>query len=149
MINEMTHLAGTPFEAVRKIDESNKSSKPIMDGMISNRPFRTLKSDLRLRPLYHRKDHRIEGQINIAIIAYYFVHYIRTKLSQHQRQDSWQSIQGELNSWQRITVRLSKSRQRQIEIAVDANPQDFNELIRNHMGLEKSNHLVKKIVTLR
>ncbi|MCY4267299.1 MAG: transposase [Flavobacteriaceae bacterium] len=66
--------------------------------------FRTLKSDLRLRPLSHQKDHRIEAHIHITIIAYYFVHYIRTKLRQHQLHDSWQSIQKELNRWQRTTV---------------------------------------------
>jgi len=91
----------------------------------------------------------MEGHSNIAIIAYDFVHYIRTKLRQHPIHDSWESIQKELNSWKRTMVMLSKNRKRRIELLVDAEPEDLSRHIRNHMGLEKSNHLVKRVVKLR
>ena len=39
--------------------------------------FRAFKSDLRLRPIYHRKDCRIEAHIFITVLSYFAVHLIR------------------------------------------------------------------------
>ena len=44
--------------------------------------FRSLKSELGLRPIYHHKPIRTEGHLFITVIAYQLVQVIRTRLRQ-------------------------------------------------------------------
>ncbi len=46
--------------------------------------FRTLKSALGLRPVYHQKDIRIEGHLFICILSYHLVNIIQTKLQKEK-----------------------------------------------------------------
>ena len=46
--------------------------------------FRSLKSELGLRPIYHQKDSRVEGHIFLTLLAYHIIHTIRYQLKQHQ-----------------------------------------------------------------
>ena len=46
--------------------------------------FRSLKSELGLRPIYHQKDSRIEGHIFLTLLAYHIIHTIRYQLKQHK-----------------------------------------------------------------
>jgi len=46
--------------------------------------FRCLKSDIRIRPVYHQKDHRIEGHIYLTLLAYQVVNAIRHMLWANQ-----------------------------------------------------------------
>ena len=39
--------------------------------------FRSLKTDLGLRPVFHRIDRRVEGHLFISVLAYHFVHTLR------------------------------------------------------------------------
>ena len=41
--------------------------------------FRSLKTDLGLRPVFHRIDRRVEGQLFISVLAYHFVHTLRLR----------------------------------------------------------------------
>ena len=42
--------------------------------------FRSLKSELGLRPIWHHKDERVSTHLFIAVLAYHGVHLIRTRL---------------------------------------------------------------------
>ena len=42
--------------------------------------FRSLKTDLGLRPVHHQIERRVEGHLFISVLAYYFVHTIRLQL---------------------------------------------------------------------
>ena len=42
--------------------------------------FRSLKTELRLRPIWHSKDSRISAHLFIGVLAYHGVHLIRTRL---------------------------------------------------------------------
>ena len=54
--------------------------------------FRSLKSELGLRPIYHRKEERVNGHIFITLIAYHLVQTIRYQLKAEHINDSWQTI---------------------------------------------------------
>ena len=74
------------------------------------RTFRTLKSELGLRPIYHSKDVQIETHLLISVLAYHAVQLIRTKLKEKGIHDSWSTLQFELNQWQRITTVLPNNK---------------------------------------
>ena len=42
--------------------------------------FRSLKSELGLRPIYHWKPQRAEAHLFVTVLAYQLVHVIRTRL---------------------------------------------------------------------
>jgi transposase len=54
--------------------------------------FRSLKSDLNIRPVYHQNDTRIASHIYLTILAYQLVNTIRYMLKQNGMHMGWQHI---------------------------------------------------------
>ena len=54
--------------------------------------FRVLKSDLDMRPIFHSKAEHIEAHLNLAVLAYYVVSFIRHKLKSRQIHHSWGEV---------------------------------------------------------
>jgi transposase len=54
--------------------------------------FKALKGELGLRPVYHKKDGRVESHIFISTLAYQLVNGVRRKLMAHGINDSWDTI---------------------------------------------------------
>jgi len=59
--------------------------------------FRCLKSDLDIRPIFHKKDAYIEPHIWIGIFAYQIVNYIRIQLKESNINLSWSTIVNIMN----------------------------------------------------
>ena len=54
--------------------------------------FRTLKSDLGLRPNRHHTEPRADGHVFITVLAYHLLHHILFSLSRQRDNRNWQSI---------------------------------------------------------
>ena len=54
--------------------------------------FRTLKSDLDCRPVFHQKEANIESHLNLAVLAYFIVSFIRYRLKQNNIHHCWTEI---------------------------------------------------------
>ena len=68
--------------------------------------FRSLKSELGLRPVYHQKTDRVTSHLFITVIAYHLVHLIRTKLKAEGITTSWSGLRKQLAGQSRITVTM-------------------------------------------
>jgi len=66
--------------------------------------FRTLKSDLGLRPVYHQKEHRCEGHIFITILAYHLLQWIEHGLRIRGEYMSWASVRRLLQTHAYTTI---------------------------------------------
>jgi len=66
--------------------------------------FRSLKSDLGLRPVFHTTEGRTEGHLFITVLAYQCVHLIRTELHKHGIHDSWATLHRILSVQRRVTA---------------------------------------------
>ena len=73
--------------------------------------FRSLKSELGLRPIYHHKALRTEGHLFITVLAYQLVQVIRRRLRQHGQHESWTLLRRILNGQQRITATFRRDDQ--------------------------------------
>ena len=73
--------------------------------------FRSLKSELGLRPIYHHKALRTEGHLFITVMAYQLVQVIRRRLRQHGQSESWTLLRRILNGQQRITATFRRDDQ--------------------------------------
>jgi transposase len=87
--------------------------------------FRSLKSELGLRPIYHHKEERVSGHIFITLIAYHLVQTLRYQLKGEKINDSWQTIRRTMENQQRVTVILQREDGKTIHLrkATKAEPQ--------------------------
>jgi len=69
-------LVWTAYNCIRNIESS----------------FRCLKSDLDLRPVFHKSDEASEAHLHLGLLAYWVVNTIRHKLKQHGIHSSWKEI---------------------------------------------------------
>jgi len=84
--------------------------------------FRSLKSELGMRPVYHQKTERVEGHLFITLLAYNLVHQIRLKLKTQGINDSWETIRTTLSTQMRTTVTLRGEAGEQIHIRKSSYP---------------------------
>ena len=68
--------------------------------------FRSLKTDLGLRPVFHQKEARVTGHLFITLLAYHLVHTLRYQLKQQGIHLSWDSIRNLMSTQQRLTITL-------------------------------------------
>lgn len=66
--------------------------------------FRSLKSELGLRPIFHHKEERTEGHLFITVLAYQAVQAIRNKLKAQGITASWTTLRETLSVQQRVTA---------------------------------------------
>ena len=78
--------------------------------------FRSLKSELGLRPIFHHKPIRAEGHLFITVIAYQLVQVIRQRLRQNGDTASWDTLRRILEGHQRITATFRRADGRTLHV---------------------------------
>ncbi len=66
--------------------------------------FRTLKTDLDLRPIYHKNDKSTMAHLHLGILAYWLVNSIRHELKAHNINSNWTEIVRIANTQKVITT---------------------------------------------
>lgn len=66
--------------------------------------FRSLKSELGLRPIYHHKEARTDGHLFISVLAYQLVQTVRRQLKDKGIHDSWAQLRETLTVQRRVTA---------------------------------------------
>ncbi len=102
--------------------------------------FRSLKSDLGLRPVFHRLDRRVSAHLFVAVLAYHGVHLIRTRLQAHGLHLSWKSIRDRLQNWVRLTTTLQEQGGKLLAIRQDVRPEPEAWQIARAAGLTPRIH---------
>lgn len=97
--------------------------------------FRSLKSELDLRPIYHQKELRTDAHLFITILAYHLLNSIRMKLRQHDIYMRWERVRGFLSSHVRITTSLTTKEGETIYIRNSSVPEPFHRVIYNALGV--------------
>jgi transposase len=66
--------------------------------------FRFMKSSLGLRPVYHQKEHRVDGHLWITVLAYHLIQNCLYQLQQKGVNYQWQTIRKMMMSRVRVTM---------------------------------------------
>lgn len=66
--------------------------------------FRFMKSSLGLRPIYHQKEHRVDGHLWITIMAYHLIQNCLYQLDQKGLHYQWKTVRKIMISRVRVTV---------------------------------------------
>jgi transposase len=78
--------------------------------------FRSLKSELGLRPIFHHKEARTEGHLFITVLAYQAVQTIRNRLKAQGITASWTTLREMLSVQQRVTATFKQRDGRTLHI---------------------------------
>ncbi|MDP3843256.1 MAG: IS1634 family transposase [Oxalobacteraceae bacterium] len=97
--------------------------------------FRSLKTDLGLRPVYHQVERRVEGHLFISVLAYHFVHTLRLQLKAQGIDDAWESLRETLAGQQRITTTLQRRDGRAVHVRKATRPEPHQQKIAEMLGL--------------
>lgn len=108
--------------------------------------FRSLKSELGLRPIYHHKQERADGHLFITVLAYQLVQFIRRTLREKQINDSWLRLRQSLANQCRITATFRRSDHRTLHVrkATQAEPNQLR--IYNALGINPAPGGIKKLI---
>jgi transposase len=71
--------------------------------------FRSLKSELGLRPVFYRKTIRTDGHIFVSVLAYQCVQTIRKRLKEHGINSSWHVLRARLSQHTRATCSFRRA----------------------------------------
>jgi len=66
--------------------------------------FRSLKSDLDLRPIYHQKDENTLAHLHLGLLAYWLVNTVRHQLKQDGIHSGWREIVRTMNTQKAVTT---------------------------------------------
>jgi len=91
--------------------------------------FRSLKTDLGLRPVFHRIDRRVEGHLFISVLAYHFVHMLRLQLKAHGVHDSWNTLRQTLATQRRVTVTMQRRDGRAVHVRKATRPKPRHQTL--------------------
>ncbi len=108
--------------------------------------FRSLKSELGLRPVYHHKEDRAEGHLFITVLAYQAVQAIRHTLRKHKINHSWGSLRKIFSGQQRITATFRQKDGRTLHIRKTTVAEPKLKELYNILGISPSPVGVRKMV---
>lgn len=97
--------------------------------------FRSLKSDLGLRPVHHQIERRVEGHLFISVLAYYAVHTVRLHLKADGINEAWETIRNTLASQVRITATLQRRDGRTVHLRKASRPEPAQQKIHAALNL--------------
>jgi transposase len=97
--------------------------------------FRCLKSELGLRPIFHRKTDRVSGHLFISVLAYHLVHTIRFQLKAAGIQLSWEGIRRALAGQDRLTVSLKRADGKTVHIRKATRAEPRQQAIYDALGI--------------
>jgi hypothetical protein len=83
----------------------------IFTGLASS--FRSLKSELGLRQIYHSKETHCDAHLFISVLAYQCVQLVRRQLQAKGIQDSWATLRQILSVQRRVTMTVTVTFTRQ------------------------------------
>ena len=97
--------------------------------------FRSLKSELGLRPVYHAKEERGDSHLFITVIAYQCVQLVRHQLRCKEIDLSWRSLRDLLSVQQRVTARFKQKDGRTLHVRKLTQPEPKLKAIYDALGL--------------
>lgn len=97
--------------------------------------FRSLKSELGLRPVFHQITRRVSAHLFISVLAYHLVHTIRYRLKEKGIHSSWSGLRKQLRGQDRITASMQKDNGQMVHIRKSTRPESRQQIIYDALNL--------------
>ncbi|HPS39299.1 MAG TPA: hypothetical protein PL124_07810 [Candidatus Cloacimonadota bacterium] len=110
--------------------------------------FRTMKSELQLRPIRHQKGERVEAHLFITVLAYHIVNAIRHRLKENDINSSWNTIRKIMRNHLIIQTSMQNKKGETITILNITTPEDIHLEIYEALNLNP-NPIPRKVSKLK
>lgn len=107
--------------------------------------FRSLKSELGMRPVYHRTQDRCDGHLFITVLAYQAVQVVRRKLKEANICESWSSLREILEVQRRVTVTFKQKDGRTMHVRKATLPEEQLQEIYKILAIDTNPGGTKKM----
>jgi hypothetical protein len=108
--------------------------------------IRILKTDLDLRPVYHKTDEACEAHLHLGLLAYWLVNTVRHKLKQHHIHSDWREIVRVMNTQKVVTTCVENDKKQRIRVRKGSEPADKVKLFYSALGYKPAPFIRKKSV---
>ena len=99
--------------------------------------FRILKTDLDLRPIYHKNDNATMAHLHLGLLAYWLVNTIRYQLKQSGINDDWKEIKRKASTQKSVLTTAQNSYDKIIQIKRCTQPTEDLKQIHNALKQQK------------
>lgn len=108
--------------------------------------FRVLKTDLDLRPIYHKKDDTTMAHLNLGLLAYWLVNTIRHQLKKEGIKSQWKEIVRTMNTQKAVTTTAQNNHDEIIHIRRCTEPNEKVKRIYDILKYKSEPYKKKKSV---
>jgi transposase len=108
--------------------------------------FRSLKSELGLRPVYHHKQERADAHLFITVLAYQFVQIIRRHLREKGIHASWRTLRQWLGNQVRITAVFQRPDGHALHVRKASRPEGEHLAICQALGIDTQPGGINKLL---
>ena len=108
--------------------------------------FRTLKTDLDLRPIFHQTDIATQAHLNLGLLSYSIVNTIRHQLKQSNIHSQWREVVRVMNTQKCTTTTMLNSREQMISIRKCSEPEEKAKQIYDALKFKHAPFVRKKSV---
>ena len=143
-------------ELHESLDQRYKKSHELTEGEIWNlymtltrveNAFRSLKSDLGLRPVYHQLATRTAAHLFISVLGYHLLSAIELTLRSNDDTRSWSTIKEQVSTHARTTMVLTSDEGIVNHIRVSSVPEPTQRKIYSLLGVRDPLKRIKTIAT--
>lgn len=97
--------------------------------------FRSLKSELGLRPVFHAKESRCDAHLFITVLAYQCVQLVRAQLRAKDLDLSWRRLRDLLSVQQRVTACFRQKDGRTLQVRKATQPEPLLKAVYDALGI--------------
>lgn len=109
--------------------------------------FRSLKSELGLRPVHHQTADRVSGHLFITLLAYHLIQAIRFRLKQVNIHNTWTSLRKLLSTQTRVTVSMQCKNGGTVHVRKSTRPEPKQQEIYSALGIKSHpGHAIKTTI---
>lgn len=106
--------------------------------------FRSLKSELAFRPVFHRKEYRADSHLFIAVLAYHLLNAVRIRLWDKKIHISWDRLRRAMSTHCVVTTKMKTKKRKTILLKQASEAEYIHRYIYSALGIS-SNPLKRKI----
>ncbi|MBF0527655.1 MAG: IS1634 family transposase [Deltaproteobacteria bacterium] len=131
----------------RRMDLNEKQVFDIFNMLLDvEDAFRSMKSNLGFRPVYHQVERRCDGHLFITVLAYHVLQTIRMKLKSHGISHDWATIRSMLSTHHRVTTSMRRSDGKMVYIRKTAKPEECHLKIYDALGMAHRPGSIRKTI---
>ena len=108
--------------------------------------FRTLKTDLDLRPVYHKNDNAAMAHLHLGLLAYWIVNTIRYQLKKSEITDDWSELIRKCNTQKLVTSTAKNQLNQLVAITKSSEPNKAVQQIFETLKYKPYKKIKKQVV---